>query len=125
MSSIDHLGISASDYAGAVHFYEQALAPLGISKMMQFDHERGSVAGFGKDKPDFWVSTGPGRQRVHLAFAATTRAEVNAFYAAAIAAGGMDNGGPGLRPEYHPHYFAAFVHDADGNNLEAVCHAPE
>jgi len=125
MSIIDHIGISAANHEAAVRFYELALAPLGIKRMAEINHDHGSVVGFGIVTPDFWISTGPGRQRLHLAFAAKSRAEVDAFHQAALAAGGMDNGAPGLRPQYHPNYYAAFVHDADGNNVKAVCHAPE
>jgi catechol 2,3-dioxygenase-like lactoylglutathione lyase family enzyme len=84
------------------------------------------VVGFGKDKPDFWIS--PGRQargETHVAFTAASRAEVAAFYAVALSMGGRDNGPPGLRAHYHPDYFGAFVLDPDGNNIEAVCHKPE
>jgi predicted lactoylglutathione lyase len=76
-------------------------------------------------KPDFWINEGtPQTPRVHLAFRAENRAQVDAFYAAAIAAGGTDNGKPGLRPHYHPDYYGAFVLDPDGHNVEAVCHTP-
>ena len=86
----------------------------------------GNVAGLGVDGPVFWVGDGGAVQgRIHVAFSAPNRAAVDAFYAAAIAAGGKDNGGPGLRPNYHPNYYAAYVFDPDGHNIEAVCHAPE
>ncbi len=85
-----------------------------------------SAAGFGRwGKPDFWISQGEPGQAFHIAFAADDRTTVDAFHEAAIAAGGRDNGGPGLRPEYHPSYYGAFVFDPDGNNIEAVCHMPE
>jgi catechol 2,3-dioxygenase-like lactoylglutathione lyase family enzyme len=84
-----------------------------------------SAAGFGRwGKPDFWIGEGEPGQAFHIAFAADDRATVDAFHEAAIAAGGRDNGGPGLRPEYHPSYYGAFVLDPDGNNIEAVCHRP-
>jgi predicted lactoylglutathione lyase len=82
----------------------------------------GAAAGFGADgKPDFWISPSP-TNPVHVAILAAARASVDAFYNAAIAAGGRDNGAPGLRPEYHPNYYGAFVSDPDGHNVEAVCH---
>ncbi len=83
------------------------------------------VGGYGRDHPSFWINEdGPQKPAVHIAFAAETRADVDAFYAAAIAAGGHDNGAPGLRPQYGETYYAAFVRDLDGNNIEAVCNAP-
>lgn len=122
---LDHIGFGVSDYARAKAFYEKALAPLGIGIVMEVTPEQTGdhhAAGFGKDrKPVFWLS--PGKVAgMHVAFAAQTRAEVDAFYRAAIAAGGRDNGAPGLRPHYHPNYYGAFVVDPDGHNIEAVCH---
>jgi len=118
---IDHVGVRVSDYARSRKFFESALAPLGYSLIMEFDDE---VAGFGvPGRPDFWISEGPGSP-VHVAIASEDRAAVDAFYGAAIAAGGRDNGAPGLRPHYHPNYYGAFVLDPDGNNIEAVCHQP-
>ncbi len=127
---IDHLGISVTDVSAVKAFYVRALAPLGYTLLAEFTGEQagGFVgAGFGvAPKPDFWIAQGrPQRPPVHLAFRARTRAEVDAFHAAALAAGGRDNGRPGLRPHYHPNYYGAFVLDADGNNIEAVCHAPQ
>jgi catechol 2,3-dioxygenase-like lactoylglutathione lyase family enzyme len=120
---LDHLGLTVSDYARSKRFYESALAPLGYGVIMEF---RGAIAGLGAaGKPDFWISQGDAGNRIHVAFASPDRATVDAFYQAAIAAGGTDNGGPGLRPEYHPNYYGAFVFDPDDNNIEAVCHAPE
>ena len=83
------------------------------------------MAGFGEPpKTDFWISSGgPNRPAIHIAFRAADRAAVDAFHAAALAAGGIDNGGPGVRPHYHPHYYGAFVRDPDGHNIEAVCHS--
>lgn len=126
MSGLDHIGMSAADYETSKRFYEQALAPLGIKTMMEFDVEGGKIAGMGDETPFFWVGDGgkPGG-RLHLAFAARTRAEVDAFYTAAMAAGGTDNGAPGVRPHYHANYYAAFVFDPDGHNIEAVCHGAE
>jgi catechol 2,3-dioxygenase-like lactoylglutathione lyase family enzyme len=126
---IDHIGIPVSDYPLAKAFYEKALAPLGyrIVKEVQ-QHENGSpAAGFGIDrKPDFWIGgEGALNKSVHIAIVAKTRFQVDAFHKAALAAGGRDNGAPGLRPHYHANYYGAFVFDPDGHNIEAVCHAPE
>ncbi len=125
---LDHIGFSVSDYARAKAFYEKALAPLGyvIAMEVQQDANDAKAAGFGIDgKPDFWIG-GEGKlnKPVHIAFAARDRAAVDAFYKAALAAGGTDNGPPGLRPHYHASYYAAFVLDPDGHNIEAVCHKP-
>lgn len=127
MSGLDHVAFSTADYAASLAFYEKALAPLGIKTHMKFEGEDGNVAGLGSETPFLWVGDGGKLTggRVHLAFSAPNRAAVDAFYAAAIAAGGTDNGGPGLRPHYHATYYAAYVFDLDGNNIEAVCHAPE
>jgi len=127
MSALDHVAISTADYPTSLAFYEKALAPLGIKTHMKFEGEDGNVAGLGSDQPFLWIGDGGKLTggRVHLAFRANTHAEVDAFYAAAIAAGGKDNGPPGLRPHYHATYYAAYVFDPDGHNIEAVCHAPE
>ena len=126
MSSLDHISIATADYAKSLAFYEAALAPLGIKTHMKFEGPEGNVAGLGREMPDFWVGDGGAVQgRVHIAFSARNRAAVDAFYAAALAAGAKDNGAPGLRAHYHPTYYAAFVFDPDGHNIEAVCHAPE
>lgn len=128
---IDHVGFAVSDLAKSRTFYEAALAPLGITLIMTVTPEQteagGTALGFGKDdNPFFWIGdnekVGEG---THIAFTADTRAQVHAFYEAAMAAGGRDNGGPGERPHYHPGYYAAFVLDPDGQNIEAVCHNPE
>jgi catechol 2,3-dioxygenase-like lactoylglutathione lyase family enzyme len=129
MSGIDHINLSVSDFAAAKAFYAAALKPLGIAVLMEFPKSvTGSCdfAGLGANgKPFFWLAaTGKTAPGVHVAFAANSRAEVDAFYAAAIAAGGKDNGKPGIRTQYHPHYYGAFVLDADGHNIEAVCHKP-
>jgi catechol 2,3-dioxygenase-like lactoylglutathione lyase family enzyme len=127
---IDHMSLSVSDLAAAKKFYAAALAPLEIGLIMELPKTlTGSVdlAGLGrKNKPFFWLAAG-GRTtpQTHIAFRAETRAQVDAFYAAAIAAGGTDNGRPGVRPHYHATYYGAFVIDADGHNIEAVCHKPE
>jgi catechol 2,3-dioxygenase-like lactoylglutathione lyase family enzyme len=119
---LDHIAVSVSDLAVSRTFYTRALASLGAGVVM----ESNDAVGFGQaGKPHLWIgasTTAP--SRVHIAFTAT-RAEVDAFYAAAMQAGGRDNGPPGLRPHYHPSYYAAFVLDPDGHNVEAVCHAPQ
>ncbi len=122
---IYHFGLSVADYEKSRAFYDKALAPLGYRKLAEFPIPQGMIAGYGADKPDFWLSSG-GRctGNLHFAFAAKSRAEVDAFYAAALEAGGRDNGAPGIREIYHPNYYGAFVFDPDGHNIEAVCHAP-
>ncbi|MGI9366091.1 MAG: VOC family protein [Rhizobiaceae bacterium] len=126
---IDHCGLSVSDFDKAKSFYDQALAPIGASMLFTVptEHTGGvKVGGYGRDRPTFWINEGqPQNPTLHIAFTAQNRAEVEAFYAAALAAGGMDNGPPGPRPHYHEHYYGAFVLDLDGNNIEAVCHLPE
>ncbi|HEY0853073.1 MAG TPA: VOC family protein [Bradyrhizobium sp.] len=126
---IDHIGFPVSDYARAKAFYLKALEPLGYSLIMevgQEEHAGESAAGFGAGgKPDFWIgSEGALNKPMHVAITARDRATVDAFYKAAMAAGGRDNGPPGIRAHYHPHYYGAFVLDPDGHNIEAVCHAP-
>ena len=118
---LDHIGMAVSDVAKSKSFFQAALAPLGYTVQMDF----GEAVGLGKDRPDFWIAKAPVAAQSHIAFAAPDRATVKAFYDAAIAAGGKDNGAPGLRPQYHPHYYGAFVLDRDGNNIEVVCHQPE
>ena len=128
---LDHVGIAVSDAERSKLFYEQALAPIGIELIMTVGPEQnesgGTAHGFGSDgKPFFWVGD---NERVgegtHIAFAVERRALVDAFHRAAIASGGRDHGAPGLRTHYHPYYYAAFVLDPDGINVEAVCHRPE
>jgi catechol 2,3-dioxygenase-like lactoylglutathione lyase family enzyme len=127
---IDHVGFPVSDYARAKAFYTEALAPLGYVLVMEVTAEHtehgAPAAGFGiNGKPDFWIGGEGGLQKpMHVAIVSMDRAGVDAFYEAAIAAGGRDNGAPGLRPHYHPNYYGAFVLDPDGHNIEAVCHAP-
>ena len=119
----DHIGFGVTDYAASKAFFLQALAPLGIGIVMEGEHGIGIGP---KGKPALWMyqsSTQPAP--LHLAFTAENRQQVQDFYQAAIAAGGKDNGGPGLRPHYHPHYYGAFVIGPDGHNVEAVCHKPE
>ena len=120
---LDHVGVNVSDYARSRSFYEAALTPLGWKVVMANDEWR--AAGFGTgDKPVFWIMRrDPVGSGAHIAFHAPSRDLVDAFHAAALEAGGTDNGAPGLREHYHPTYYAAFVLDPDGNNIEAVCHA--
>lgn len=125
---IDHAGINVSDWTKSKAFYDAALGAIGAKLLMTVPKEFTggvNVGGYGRSKPDFWLheggEPGPGR---HYAFRVDSRAEVDAFYEAAIAAGGRDNGAPGPRPQYHEHYYGAFVFDPDGNNVEAVCHKP-
>ncbi|AGK59570.1 hypothetical protein HYPDE_39508 [Hyphomicrobium denitrificans 1NES1] len=126
---LDHIGFPIADYARSVAFYRQALAPLGIALLKEFRFSEDGAdgyAGFGRQRPQFWIGTGTAlKGRLHVAFAAANRQEVHAFYEAAIAAGGRDNGPPGLRPHYHESYYGAFVLDPDGHNIEAVTHSPE
>jgi catechol 2,3-dioxygenase-like lactoylglutathione lyase family enzyme len=128
---IDHVGFGVSDYTRAKAFYAEALAPLGMVLVMEVGpevtHDNLSACGFGKGgKPELWISSlGRTTPPMHLAIVVESRAEVRAFYEAALQAGGRDNGAPGLRPQYHPSYYGAFVIDPDGHNVEAVCHAPE
>ncbi len=126
---IDHIGLRVHDVASATEFYLRALAPLGIGIVMQVPAaETGGDAyvGLGSgQKPFFWIGKGEGASGpLHIAFAAPSRAAVDAFYRAALGAGGKDNGAPGPRPHYHANYYGAFVLDPDGNNVEAVCHGP-
>lgn len=125
---IDHIGFAVSDLSASRAFYERALAPLGISVLMEVTEEmtggHGAHLGFGSDnKPFFWIGTGHrAGSGTHVALVAPDHATVDAFHKAALDAGGRDNGAPGLRPHYHPDYYGAFVLDPDGNNIETVCH---
>ena len=127
---LDHIGFSVSNMKISRIFYEKALKPLGITPLMEVTPEMTGTSeshvGFGAGRPFFWIGTG-GKVSVatHVAFATESRKIVDEFYAAAIAAGGRDNGKPGLRPHYHENYYGAFVLDPDGNNIEAVCHSPK
>ena len=135
---LDHVNIRVADYERSKKFYEAALAPLGYTLAM----ENASGAGFRTEFiPDFWIKQGEpvnsgaqiasatepgcGGPAVHVAFASNQRSTVDAFYRAALDAGGRDNGAPGLRSNYHPNYYGAFVLDPDGYNIEAVCHKAE
>ncbi len=116
---LDHLTISVSDFERAKAFYQRALKPLGITMLAEFS----GFAGMGTDRAQFWFALGDvGVHKTHIAFAAASRAKVDEFYAAAMAAGATDNGKPGIRALYHPNYYGAFVFDPDGYNVEAVCH---
>jgi catechol 2,3-dioxygenase-like lactoylglutathione lyase family enzyme len=124
---IDHTGVDVSDFSVSTAFYRQALAPLGFELLLEFAAEvtgNKAVAGFGvPPKPEFWIAAGtPNVPPIHVAFRVASRAVVDDFYRAALAAGGRDNGAPGLRPHYHPTYYGAFVLGPDGHNIEAVCH---
>ena len=128
---LDHVGFAVADAERSRRFYQRALEPLGITLIMSVTPDQteagGTAHGFGSDgKPYFWIGD---NERVgegtHIAFTAESRAKVDEFYQAALAAGGRDNGAPGLRPQYHPNYYGAFVFDPDGANIEAVCHRPE
>jgi catechol 2,3-dioxygenase-like lactoylglutathione lyase family enzyme len=120
---LDHLGFDVRDYERSKTFYAKALAPLGLTLLME---PVPGIGGFGNgQKPFFWIGArGEPQSGIHVAFAADTRQMVDAFHAAALDAGGTDNGAPGVREIYHPTYYGAYVLDPDGNNVEAVCHAP-
>lgn len=127
---LDHIGFPVSDFERSKAFYSRVLEPLGfrLIKNVDLSDEAGSggYAGFGADRPQFWIGTGkPMTGRLHVAFMARDRGTVRAFYNAALAAGAKDNGSPGLRPHYHANYYGAFVLDPDGHNIEAVSHLPE
>jgi catechol 2,3-dioxygenase-like lactoylglutathione lyase family enzyme len=119
----DHLGFGVTNLAASKAFFLQALQPLGVAVVMEGPYGVGmGQAG----KPSLWLHETKDRPTpMHIAFAAATRAQVDAFYRAALAAGGKDNGAPGLRPHYHAHYYGAFVIGPDGHNVEAVCHRAE
>ncbi len=123
---LDHISLSVGDFKKAKAFYEAALGPLRMSVLMEFPMDNGEkVIGMGADgKPFLWISGGGKATHTHIAIRAETREQVDAFYKAALATGGSDNGPPGLRPHYHQNYYAAFVHDPEGHNIEAVVHTP-
>jgi len=126
---LDHIGLTVLDFARSRAFYVAALGPLGFAPVMDVTKEETGAyegTGFGADgKPSLWIGSGPRASGpIHVAFVAKSRGDVDRFYDAAIAAGGRDNGKPGIREHYHPNYYGAFVLDPDGNNVEAVCHAP-
>jgi catechol 2,3-dioxygenase-like lactoylglutathione lyase family enzyme len=118
---LDHIAVPVSNFQKSKDFYENSLKPIGYEVVMEFEN----VAGFGANKkPDFWIAQGKPGSDLHVAFHCDSRELVDQFYKAAMAAGGKDNGAPGLREQYHPNYYGAFVIDPDGNNVEAVCHKP-
>ena len=124
---IDHTEIVVSDFETSKKFYSAALAPIGIKLILELPASvtgKTDFAGFGElSEAEFWIAQGtPSNPLIHIAFRVSTRSLVDDFYTAAIAAGGRDNGAPGIRPHYHSNYYAAFVLDLDGNNIEAVCH---
>lgn len=132
---IDHLSIGVSDFALSLAFYDTVLAELGFKRCMDIEFDGIKAAGYGSDsdtEPLFWIGQKNELTTAitpsagfHIAFQATTQSGVDAFYREAMAAGATDNGKPGLRPQYHPNYYAAFVLDPDGYNIEAVCHQPQ
>jgi len=119
---ISHMSLPVSDIEKSKAFYTAALKPLGYTIAMEFP---GAVGMGVKGEPDFWLVPGKTSEGLHVAFEAESRALVDAFYEAAMAAGAKDNGAPGLRPHYHENYYGAFILDQDGHNMEAVCHHAE
>jgi len=121
---LDHITFGVADFARCAAFYDQALAPLGVKRLFEVsaaDTGSAPFIGYGDTRPFFWIGDGDvSTGQLHFAFTAQSRAEVDAFHAAAVAAGGA----PGVRPHYHPSYYGAFVLDPEGRNIEAVCHAP-
>ena len=126
---IDHITFEITDFARSTDFYDQAFAPLGVRRLFDVpDEHSGGVAvtGYGDERPWFWIAEQDAtRGKLHVALGASSRDLVDAFHQAALRAGGRDYGPPGLRPHYHPTYYAAFVLDPDGHNIEVVCHAPD
>lgn len=123
MKIIDHIGFAISDFDCSKRFYDRCLAPIGVHLVIEID----GWAGYGyDDKAELWFGVDELPQRpMHIAFSASDRAAVDAFHRSGIAAGGKDNGAPGIRAIYHPHYYGAFLLDPDDHNIEAVCHHPE
>lgn len=120
---IDHVSLKVKDFKKSLAFYAKALAPLGYKVLSEGEDYAGLGAG---ESPDLWISKGePPKPGVHLAFNSKKRALVDRFHAEGLKAGGRDNGKPGIRKDYHPSYYGAFVFDPDGNNVEAVCHDPK
>lgn len=115
---LDHVSLKVADHATARTFYDKALKPLGLTRLFSMDDS----SGYGAGRPFFWIGQGDKAGYCHVAFVAPDRATVDAFHATALAAGGRDNGAPGVREHYHPTYYGAFVLDPDGHNIEAVCH---
>ncbi len=125
---IDHITFGVSDMQRSAAFYDRAFAPLGVTMLFEVppEHTGGvRVRGYGDRRPWFWIAEEDAtRGKLHVALSAANRTAVDAFHREALAAGGRDNGAPGLRAHYHPDYYGAFVLDPDGNNIEAVCHEP-
>lgn len=122
---LDHITFGVTDFERSARFYDRALAPLGMRRLMDDSRAPLKVTGYGDDHPSFWIAEhDPTQGKLHIAIGATSREAVDAFHREALAAGGRDNGAPGLRPHYHPGYYAAFVLDPDGHNIEAVVHGP-
>lgn len=126
---IDHITFGVVDFDRSTRFYDQVLAPLGVKRLFDLPPEQSDgvrVTGYGDDRPWFWIAEERATTGLlHIAFQTDTAANVDAFYSAALQARGTDNGPPGLRPHYHATYYAAFVRDPDGHNIEAVCHTPD
>ena len=126
---LDHITFGIRDFARSTAFYDRALAPLGVRRLFDVPAEQSGgvqVTGYGDDRPWFWLAEDRATSGLlHVAFQADNKAAVDAFHAAALQGGGTDNGAPGLRPHYHASYYAAFVLDPDGHNIEAVCQAPD
>lgn len=121
----DHVKFGVSDFAASKHFFLKALEPLGVAIIAEGEPTYGvELCAKGNDTSLCLFQTDEKPAHLHLAFVAETREQVDAFYHAALAAGGMDNGAPGLRPQYNANYYAAFVIGPDGHNVEAVCHEP-
>lgn len=120
---IDHITFGISDFNRSTEFYDRALRPLSLRRLLDDDSGPGKATGYGDARPWFWIAEhDPTHGKLHIAFAAASREAVDAFHREALAAGGRDNGAPGLRPDYHPGYYGAFVLDPDGHNIEAVFH---
>jgi catechol 2,3-dioxygenase-like lactoylglutathione lyase family enzyme len=119
---LDHIMLRVKDYAESKRFYDAVLGTLSYRMLMEF----GEGGGYGDEMPEFWIGAAPDpNPRMHIAFTAKSRAQVDAFHAKALELGAQDNGAPGLRPEYHANYYGAFVIDPNGHNIEAVIHTPE
>ncbi len=126
---IDHMTFGVVDFDRSTRFYDMVLAPLGVRRLFDVPQEHSDgvrVTGYGDDRPWFWLAEERATTGLmHIAFQAESTGVVDAFHTAALRAGGTDNGAPGLRPHYHSEYYAAFVLDPDGHNIEAVCHSPD
>ncbi len=122
---LDHITFGVTDFDRSVRFYDRAFAPLGVRRLYDDPNGGARATGYGDQRPWFWIAeASPTSGLMHVALSASSRDQVAAFHREALLAGGTDNGGPGLRPQYHPGYYAAFVLDPDGHNIEAVFHDP-